>query len=279
MKLYLFPLALLLPFLVAAQALTYQLDVLDLQPAGEDKQILEIASLGSKLYWGVEGDVNYVSNGSVASTISFRGGLGLRDGIVPLGRTGETYYFHYNSKGKGYNIVVDAITPVPYLLTFPLLEAKGFHHVAPVMVGNKLYAVREKKLSATGQHIVQLIEADVITREDRIVLADTLGTRDNPYNTGLVTDGQRVYFSRAQAVGFGPAAYDVTTGAVTNLGALTATTSITYAEVGDHLLLRHTATDNTLTTYFLTSTGVGPAHDVNVVEDLSVALPSALLGM
>ncbi len=279
MKLYLLPLALLLPFLVAAQVLTYQLDVLDLQPDGEDKQILEIASLGSKLYWGVEGDMNYVSNGSVASTISFRGGLGLRDGIVPLGQTGETYYFHYTSKGKGYNIVVDAITPVPYLLTFPLLEAKGYQHVAPVMAGGKLYAVREQKPSATGRHILQLIEADPVTREERIVLADTLATQANPYNTGLVTDGTRVYFSRAQAGGFGPAAYDVTTGEVTDLGALPTTRAITYEKVADHLLLRHTATDNTLTTYFLTATGVGPAHGVNAGDELSVALPTVMLGI
>ncbi len=279
MKVYLLPLALLLPFLVAAQALTYQIDVLDLQPDGEDKQILDIASLGSKLYWGVAGDLNYVSNGSVASTISFHGASGLREGVVPLGQTGETYYFHYTSKGKGYNIVVDGMVPVPYLLSFPLLEAKGYHHVAPVMADGKLYALREAKPSATGEHLVQLIEADPVTRQQRIVFADTLATQVNPYNTGLVTDGDRIYFSRAQAGGFGPATYEVATEVVTDGGALPATANITYEQLNGQLLLRHTATDESVTTYFVSPAGVGPAHAVNLHEDLSVALPSNLLGI
>ncbi len=279
MKFYLLPLALLLPFLVAAQALTYHIDVLDLQPAGEDKQILDIASLGSKLYWAVEGDMNYVSNGSVASTISFAGESGLRDGVVLLGQSGETYYFHYTSQGKGYNIVVDAIMPVPYLLSFSLLEAKGYHHVAPVMAGGKLYALREAKPSATGEHLVQLIEADPVTRQERIVFADTLATQAHPYNTGLVTDGDRIYFSRIQAGGYGPATYDVTSEVVTNGGVLPATAAISYEQLDGQLLLRHTATDQSVTTYFVSAAGVGPAHAVNVLEDLSVTLPSALLGI
>ncbi|MBB4078815.1 putative repeat protein (TIGR01451 family) [Lewinella aquimaris] len=281
MKVYLLFISLLLPFLVAGQdAIPYHLDILDLQPGDQDVAILEMAPVGNKLYWAAEGDVNYITNGSVESTISFRGGLGLRDGLLPLGNIGSIYYFHYQSGSRGYNALIDARLPIPRLLELPLLEDKKFTHTTPVMADGKLYAVREKRTTDTDQLILQLIETDLADETSRIVVADTVtGQANYPSVSDPVADGSLVYFSRPQGGGFGPATYNGSTEVTNDLGVLDATASLDYERVGDYTLARFTGSGGTEQTYFIDASGIGPQVGVAVSRNQSVDVTDALLGI
>ena len=284
MKFYLLALSLCLPLLVGAQTIPYQLDLLNLQPDGEpDVQILELAAVGSKLYWAVDGDINYITNGTVDATLSFEGGIGLRDGIVPLGNIGDLYYFHYRSGDKGYNAVIDARLPIPRLLELPLLEDQKYTHTSPVMAGGKLYAVREKALDG-DRYTVQLIETDLSTEVSTAVVSDTVTYANYPTTNSMVTDGTLVYFTRPQAGGVGPAVYNANGGTVTDLGKITLSTrevgSINYEQVGSRTLLRYAGWEEEHEhTNFLSSAGIGYSIQGGFLRGQSVALAGAFVGV
>ena len=281
MKLY--PLILLfLPLFVTAQTIPYQLDFLDVNPDAAGRDILELAPIGNRIYWATDDDINYLSNGSVESTIRFQGGLGLRDGIVPLGNIGDLYYFHYHSGRKRYNFVINAIIPVPETLELPLLEAEKFVHTEPVMAADKLYAVRERADTDHDRYIVQLIETDLGTQESTIVVADTITGTSYPTTESMTAVGDQVYFTRPQGGGVGPAVYDAAAGTVTNLATLPALDHINYERVGDHVLLRYMERNEILQygeTYFLTPSGIGAEIGGGMLRDQSMALPDALVGV
>ncbi|MCP9237431.1 MopE-related protein [Lewinella sp. JB7] len=279
MKFYLVFITLLLPFLVAGQAsIPYQLDILDLQPDDQNVAILEMAPVGNRLYWAGDNDVNYITNGSLESTLSFRGGIGLRDGIVPLGYIGSVYYFHYQSGRRGYNALIDSRLPIPRLLELPLLEDEKFTHTTPVMANNKLYAVREKRDTDTDRLIVQLIETDLGTEISQIVVADTVtGLASLPPAADPVANGALVYFSRPQSGGFGTATYHAGTGAIGDLGTINATDYLNFERIGDYTLLRYAGNDGIEQTAFIDATGSGPAIATTLSREQSVALTTALL--
>ena len=280
MKFYPFSLCLLLPLLAGAQTIPYQTAFLDVNPDTEGRKILELAAIGNRIYWGTDDDVNYLSNGSVEATFSFQGGLGLRDGIEPLGNVGDLYYFHYNSGRKRYNFVINALVPVPEILELPLLEAEKWSHTAPVMAGDKLYAVREFA-GADDQRIVQLIEVDPVTRESTIVVADTVTHNNYPTTQSMASDGDLVYFTRPQDGGVGPATYHAGTATLTNLGSLVSPDLITYEQVGDHTILRYREDylHQDVKAYFLTPDGIGADIPGGILRDQSVALTEALLAI
>ena len=284
MKLYLLALPLLLLSLfVGAQTIPYQLDFLDVNPDDPGTKILELAPIGSRIYWATEGDVNYLSNGSAESTFSFQGGVGLRDGIVLLGHVGDTYYFHYATDDERYNIVVDAIVPVPELLEFPLLEDNKFVHTEPVLVAGKLYSLRQQKQANEDEKIaVELIESDPATQQSTIILSDTVYQPLYPTTTNVVTDGSLVYFARTQLYDAGPSTYDPATGTITNIGERSSDRSLTFERVGDYTLM-HYHSDSLHIPYekveFVTPTAIGPAVDVTLLKGKSVTLPFALIGV
>ena len=280
MKLYPIALCLLLPFLAGAQTIPYQAEFLDVNPDTEGRKILELAAIGNRIYWGTDDDINYLSNGSVETTFSFQGGLGLRDGIEPLGNVGDLYYFHYNSGDKRYNFVINALVPVPEILELPLLEAEKWSHTEPVMAGDKLYAVREFT-GADNQRIVQLIETDPVTEESTIVVTDTVTLADYPATQSMASDGgDLVYFTRPQDGGVGPAVYHADNGTLTNLGTLSAPDFVTYERVEERTLLRYrNRASQHPNTYFLTTAGLGPVVNGDVVPDQSIALSGALISI
>ncbi|CAH1000727.1 hypothetical protein LEM8419_01854 [Neolewinella maritima] len=281
MKLYHLCFTLLLPFFVAGQTIPYQLDYLDVNPDKQGADILELSAIGSRIYWGTEGDVNYLSTGSAESTFSFQGGVGLRDGIEPLGHIGNLYYFHYrDSNDRGYNIVVNAIVPIPEVLELPLLEDEKWTHTAPVMANEKLYAVRERNDRSTRSHIVQLIETDLATEASTIVVADTVTYSNYPVTKSMVADGDLVYYTRPQAGGVGPASYNASTAVVTDLGTFPSPAYLNYERVGNYTLLRYRQQGNYYgDTYFLTPTGTGDQIPGGILRDQSVALTDALVSV
>ncbi len=281
MKFYLLALPLLLPFFVGAQTIPYQLDFLDVNPDDPGTKILELAPIGSRIYWATEGDVNYLSNGSAESTFSFQGGVGLRDGIELLGNVGDTYYFHYATDDERYNIVVDAIIPVPELLEFPLLENSKYYHTTPVLVNSKLYALRYQKVGDNEVQTVQLIESNPATEQSKIVVSDVIANSDYPDTTNVVTDGKLVYFAHAQGTSVGPATYDPATGEVNDLGERESERALTFERVGDHTIVRHSTYsihDLYPTLEFITPTAIGPELQASLATNTSVALPFALIG-
>ena len=282
MKLYLLALPLLLPFFVGAQTIPYQLDFLDVNPDDPGTKILELAPIGSRIYWATEGDVNYLSNGSAESTFSFQGGVGLRDGIVLLGNVGDTYYFHYATDEERYNIVVDAIVPVPELLEFPLLEDPKYHHTTPVLLNGKLYALRYQDVGEHDPQIVQLIASDPATEQSQIVVSDTINNSDYPDTTNLVTDGNLVYFAHGQGDKVGPATYDPATGKVNDLGEREGERALTFERVDDYTIVRYSSYsihDLYPTLEFVTPAAIGPELQASLVVDHSAALPFALIGV
>ena len=282
MKLYSFALTLLLPFFVGAQTIPYQLDFLDVNPDDPGTRILELAGVGSRIYWATEGNVNYLSNGSARSTFSFQGGLGLRDGIVPLGNIGDLYYFHYASGAKRYNFVINAIVPVPEILEFPLLENEKFVHTEPVLVAGKLYSVRQQKVAADGYKIaVELIASDPGTQESTIIVSDTVYQSIYPTTTNVVTDGSLVFFARSQPYEAGPATYDPATGTVTNIGRRSSDRSLTFERVGDRTLMRYQSDslhNSNEHIEFVTPSAIEPLVAADLREGNSAALPFALIG-
>jgi len=276
MKLYLLCLSLVLPLFVAAQTIPYQLDFLDVTPDAQGTKILELAALGSRVYWALDNDINYISTGSVESTISFRGGMGLRDGIELLGNVGDLYYFHYRSGNKGYTIVVNALIPIPREIKLPLLRDKKWEHSAPVIADGKLYAVREQTTGDNHERTVQLIETDLETEESEIIVNTTVVYPNYPTTGSVVSDGDLVYFTHPQNGGIGPASYDATSGTLTDLGTLSVSDYIDYERVGNHVLLRYGSSTGVVTE-FLTPIGAGPQIALDFNRGQSIALDDHLL--
>ncbi len=275
MKLYLLSLSLLLSLFVTAQTIPHTVDLLDVQPNGEDKEILELAAFGGKLYWAVEGDVNYLSTGTVEATTAFPGGLGFRDGVIHLGDVGDLHYFYFSHRGKGYYAEADTRQPAPRVLRFPGTEYDGFTYSNPVMIGSKFYLLREEKLS--GSHARVILELDPADESGHEVFGDTVLTSAHPLNGGVAALDGKIYFSHGQTGGAGPATFDVTTGVVTDLGALESTNGLDFYAAGDRLLLSYTAPDDRQVSRFMTATGGGAEHAVTVRAATAEALNTGLL--
>jgi uncharacterized repeat protein (TIGR01451 family) len=266
----------LLPLFVAAQTIPYQLDFLDVTPDEQGTKILELAALGSHVYWALDNNINYVSTGSVESTISFRGGMGLRDGIELLGNVDDNYYFHYRSGDKAYTVVIDALIPVPREVKLPLLDDKAWEHSVPVIADGKLYAVREQTTGDNNERTVQLIETDLGTEESSIVVNTTVSYPNYPTTGSIVANGSVVYFTHPQNGGVGPASYEATTGTLTDLGTVPADDYLDYELVGDHVLLRYGSAGGEVTE-FLTPIGAGPQIALEFNRGQSIALDNRLL--
>ncbi|WP_116127223.1 MopE-related protein [Lewinella sp. IMCC34183] len=277
MKRYLLPLTFLLPLFLAAQAIPHTVDLLDVQPEGEDKAILELAAFAGKLYWAAEGDINYFSAGTVESTISFPGGVGMRNGLEELGSVGHLHYFFYPHNGKGYYIEADTRLPAPRLLEFPLANAAGFTYSNPVMIDGKIYLLRESRTTAPARHVVQVVELTPADESGALVYRDTLAAVDRPLSGTVAAHDGRLFFSHFQGGGSGPAVYDPASGAVTALGALSSSGSIDYHSTGDHLLIRYLAPNEQPVSRFLTDAGYGPEHGAAVEAADAAELSAGLV--
>jgi uncharacterized repeat protein (TIGR01451 family) len=279
MKIYPLFVCLLFPCFLCGQIIPYQIDFLDIRPDTVGRKILELAPISTQIYWALGDDVNYLSNGSVDQTFSFRGGLSLRDGIVELGNIGDVYYYHYLSDSRRYYFMIDARLPIPRTLDLPLLEDKHWSHAQPVMAADKLYAVRERAVG-TDTRIVQLIETELSTSESTIVVADTVTVRDYPATGSMASDGgPLVYFTRPQDGGVGPAVYDATAGTVVNLGKLPATDTISYERIEDRVLLRYRDMDIPwhVEAHLVDENGVGNTVGGNPLPDQSILLDNYLM--
>ncbi len=280
MKLYLFPL-LFLPLFLVGQSIPHEVGVLDIQPDGEDKEILEIGALGGKLFWAVEGEVNYLSNGTPESTISFAGEskVGFRSGLRQLGNRGYEYYFYYPDDGKGYYVKVDGRLPHPRELQFDLINKEGFVYTEPIMSGDNFYVVREQRDPDAGRHVRQILELNPIDESATIVLADTVASTAQPFSGSIAQLDGQVYFSRFQAGGSGPAAFDVATGAVTDLGPIETSTQLSFHRVADRLLLNYMGTDERSVSRFFSHTAGGARHANTIRPKVAAGLSNKLVAL
>ncbi|PPK87086.1 putative repeat protein (TIGR01451 family)/predicted secreted protein (Por secretion system target) [Neolewinella xylanilytica] len=280
MKLYLLPLF-FLPLLLAGQSIPHQVGVLDIQPTGEEKAILELGAIAGKVFWAVEGDINYLSNGSASSTVSFAGdsNVGFRSGLQTLGNRGQEYYFYYADGPKSYYVKVDARLPYPRELQFDLLNKEEFTYTEPVMSGDNFYLVREQRDATLGRHVRQLLELSPLDESVRIVVADTLASLSQPLCGSIAQLDGHVYFSHFQDGGSGPAAYDVVGGTVTNFGTIETTTTLRFTRVADRLLLSYRGTNERSVSRFFTFTGGGAVHAATIRPTVSAALAGKLVAL
>jgi uncharacterized repeat protein (TIGR01451 family) len=268
-------------FAVYGQQIPYQTNFLDVNPDTLGRKILELAPIGTQIYWATDDDINYLSNGSVETTFSFGGGLGLRDGIEPLGDIGDVYYYHYQSGGSRHNFFVDARLPIPTELDLPVLDEPKWTYTPPVMAGGNLYTLRHRYGDyQDGWLTVHLIETDLTTRTSRTVAGDTVQQADFPTTEHLATDGESVvYFTRPQDGGVGPAVFRVDDREVTDLGKLPDADLIDFERVGDRTLLRYRETRVPMHTYtaFLTPDAMSPTFGGGSLPRQSVALDDAFV--
>ena len=279
MKLYLLPLTFLLPLLLAAQSISHTVGVLDVQPAGEDKTILELAAFGGKLYWAVEGDVNYFSTGDARATTSFPGGAGLRNGLEHLGQVGDLHYFYYPQNGKGYYVEAEAKQPVPRLLRFPLINKAGFTYSNPVMIAGKVYLLREWQQNDPVRHVLQVLELTPGDESGRVVYADTLASVAQSTSGTVAHHDGKLYFQHFQGGGSGPATFTVATAAVTDLGTVAATGKLDFTAVGDHVLLSYVTPAERQVSRFFDAAGGGAEHQVSIRATTAADLTAGLLGV
>ncbi|THH36448.1 DUF7619 domain-containing protein [Neolewinella litorea] len=279
MKFLLLPVLALLPLLLGGQTIPHQISVLDIQPAGADKEILELGTLGGKVFWSVSGDINYLSSGTVSTTTAFPGGLGFRDGLQTLGQAGDLYYFYYAHQGKGYYAEVDGRLPAPRALRFPLINKDGYTYTNPVMSRNKLYLLREQRQGSPARHVLQVLELDPVTEGASIVYADTVNSTALPLNGTLAELEGKLYFTHAQTGGSGPASFDVTTGIITDFGTVDATTALTFRRVGNRMLFNYVDAADRAVSRFVAETGTGPAHQTALQTTTAITLTSGLLAL
>ncbi|MGB3798839.1 MAG: MopE-related protein [Lewinella sp.] len=280
MKFYLFPLF-FLPLLLAGQSIQHEVGIIDIQPDGEDKQILEIGALGGKLFWAVEGEVNYLSGGLASSTVSFagEGDVGFRSGLVTLGNRGQEYYFYYPHEGKGYYVKVDGRLPYPRQLKFDEINKDGFTYTEPVMSGDNFSVIREQRDAELGRHVRHLLQLNPIEESATVVLADTLDSTGQPLSGSIAQLDDHIYFARFQDGGSGPAAYNVVTGSVTAFGTIETSTNLSFTRLDSRILLRYMGTDERSVSRFFTRTGGGATHATTIRPPIAEELTGRLVAL
>ncbi|NJB87164.1 putative repeat protein (TIGR01451 family) [Lewinella marina] len=277
MKSLLLPFLALLPLLLAGQTIPHQINVLDIQPDGADKEILEVGALGGKVFWSVTGDVNYLSSGTLATTTSFPGGIGFRSGLENLGNAGDLYYFYYAHQGKGYYAEVDGRLPAPRPLRFPLLNKDGYTYTNPVMSGGKIYVIRDQRQSSPARHVRQILELNPATEGATIAYADTLDYVAEPDNGRLAELDGHLYFTHFQGESSGPATYAVASGTVTDLGVVTGGSPLAFHRAGNRMLLSYTDAMDRPVSRLVTAFGSEAEHATALQASTAVALESALV--
>ncbi|WP_116108911.1 MopE-related protein [Lewinella sp. IMCC34191] len=280
MKFYLFPLF-FLPLLLAGQSIQHEVGILDIQPDGEDKQILELGALGGKLFWAVEGDVNYLSSGSASTTVSFagEGDVGFRSGLVNLGNRGQEFYFYYPHEGKGYYVKVDGRLPYPRQLKFDQINKEGFRYTEPIRSGDNFYVIRERQDAELNRHVRHLLELNPIDETATVVLADTLASTAQPLSGSIAQLDGHIYFARFQDGGSGPAAYDVATGNVINLGTIETTATLDFTRLDSRLVLRYMGADERSVSRFFTFNGGGATHAKTIRPAVAEELSGRLVAL
>lgn len=272
MKLYL-SFLLCLPLFLGGQ-IPYDLQVLDVQPDGTEKAILELGALAGKLYWAVEGDVAYLSNGSAASTVSFAGddAVGFRSGLELLGTYGHEFYFYYPHGGLGYYVKVDSRLPHPRLLKFDLIDDDKYRYTAPVMHGTDFYVLRERQDATEGIHVRELLKLDPLGETATVVQQETLANTGQPLSGRIAEYDGHIYFSHFQAGASGPALYDVATGTVTDLGVIETSTQLNFYRVGNRILLQYMGLDERSVSRFFAADASGARHAKTVRPGRAVDL-------
>ena len=267
-----------LPLWLTAQ-IPHTVSVLDVHPDGESKTIFELGALAGKLYWAVEGETAYLSNGSARSTISFAGddARGFRSGLELLGTYSYEHYFYYPEDGLGYYLKVDSRLPHPRLLKFDYVDDAKFTYTAPVMSGTDVYVLRERQDATTNQHIRQLLRLDPLTETATIVVSDTLAGTGQPLAGSLAQYDGRVFFARFQGGASGPAVYDVVSGEVTDLGVTETTTRLDFTRIGDRVVLSYMGLDERSVSRFLTTAGGGATHTKTIRPTRAAELSAALV--